>query len=161
MDLPGGQTHRVIIRAMRGALRTLGDVTAVQPVYELVGVHRRSGSFLGAFRGFVRPQPFRRLSPRGKSLADTNSVLLIRLKKQEMSQQLGTSFDLGEGYGQIAARLSAGRAMIQMFQECCRRATGGGRTATSGQWLSEASNDRSSPAPCTRLRRNWSGRPCS
>ena len=29
--------------------------------------------------------------------------------------------------------------MIQMFQECCRRDTGGGRTATSGQWLSEAS----------------------
>jgi hypothetical protein len=27
----------------------------------------------------------------------------IRLKKQEMSQQLGTAFDLGEGYGQIAA----------------------------------------------------------
>jgi hypothetical protein len=29
----------------------------------------------------------------------------IRLKKLEMSQQLGTAFDLGEGYGQIAARM--------------------------------------------------------
>jgi hypothetical protein len=30
----------------------------------------------------------------------------IRLKKQEMSQQLGTAFDFGEGYGQIAARMT-------------------------------------------------------
>ena len=30
----------------------------------------------------------------------------IRLKKQEMSQQLGTGVDFGEGYGQIAAWVS-------------------------------------------------------
>jgi hypothetical protein len=36
------------------------------------------------------------------------SALLLSdpVEKQEMSQQLGTALDLGEAYGQIAARMS-------------------------------------------------------
>jgi hypothetical protein len=55
----------------------------------------------------------------------------IRLKKPEMPQRLGTAFGFIKGYGQIAARCSKRQCTIQMFQDCCRRATGGGRTATS------------------------------
>ena len=63
MDLRGGQTHGVIIRAMRGALGTLGDVPAWQPVFQLgLGVHRRR------LPGVASAQPSQ--LPRGKSLAD-------------------------------------------------------------------------------------------
>ena len=110
VDLRRGQTHGVIVRAMRRALRTFGHVAAGQLGLELgLGVHRRSCDVAAASRC---PRPSAAVSPAGLLLADFQfrpSRYPIRLKKPEMSQRLGTAFDLGEGYGQIAARCSKRR----------------------------------------------------
>ena len=139
MDLRCGQTHRVIIRAMRSAVGTLGDVPAGQPVLQLgLGIHRRTGRFLGRITWSTwapaRPPP----SPRGKSLADYHSALLLSdpVEKTGNVTTAWGSIDLGEWYGQIAARGCARSAMVQMFQGCCRRATGG-RTAISANAIAK------------------------
>jgi hypothetical protein len=61
----------------------------------------------------------------------------IRLENRKCRNSL-TSIDVVEGYGQIAAPVSAEEGRDQIFRQCCRRATGGDRIAASGNGIAQA-----------------------
>ena len=64
-------------------------------------------------------------SPRGIRLAENVTPFRhpIRLQKPEMSQRLDALFDLGAGYGQIAARGRGSLRITQILDACCGGAT--------------------------------------
>jgi hypothetical protein len=77
MDLRRRQTHRVVVGTMRGALGTLGDVPAGQPVLQLgFGVHRRT--WLLSWGVLWAPGPSAAIPPREFACGHSSRPAAIR-----------------------------------------------------------------------------------